>query len=131
MTSRLMLTALLGAGIFSASHAVHADTPQQHWAVIEKYCFECHNTTDWAGGIAFDSMTLDTLGDDAEVWEKSIRRLRGRLMLPPGKPQPEQAQITSLVSYLETSLDAAAGPHPHVGRVGLHRLNRHEYANAV
>ncbi len=76
-------------------------------------------------------MTLDTLADDADVWEKSIRRLRGRLMPPPGKPQPEQAQITSLVSYLETSLDQAAGPHPHVGRVGLHRLNRHEYANAV
>ncbi len=106
-TSRLMLAALLGAASSRQRQARiprsalrterHDDATSQHWAVIEKYRFECHNTTDWAGGIAFDSMTLDTLDGDAEVWEKSIRRMRGRLMPPPGKPQPEQAQITSLV----------------------------------
>jgi hypothetical protein len=103
----------------------------RHWGLIEKYCFECHNTTDWAGGIAFDSMTMDDIPEEAEVWEKSIRRLRGRLMPPPGKPQPDNQSIAQLVSFLETSLDEAAKGHPHVGRVGLHRLNRREYANAV
>jgi len=115
----------------ATNHELHADAAQKHWAVIEKYCFECHNTTDWAGGVAFDSMSLDNLSDEADVWEKAIRRLRGRLMPPPGKPQPEGDAIPQLVSYLETSLDAAAKDHPHVGRVGLHRLNRREYANAV
>ena len=108
-----------------------ADPKQKHWAVIDKYCFECHNTTDWAGGIAFDTMTLDDIPAEAETWEKAIRRLRGRLMPPPGKPQPDNEQIAGLVSYLETSLDSAAAGHAHVGRVGLHRLNRREYANAV
>jgi mono/diheme cytochrome c family protein len=107
------------------------DAKAQHWSVIEKYCFDCHNTTDWAGGIAFDTMTLDDIPAEAETWEKAIRRLRGRLMPPPGKPQPANEQIGSLVSYLETSLDTAAAGHAHVGRVGLHRLNRREYANAV
>jgi hypothetical protein len=115
----------------TASPAAPATPKARHWGLIEKYCFECHNTTDWAGGIAFDSMTLDNPSEEAEVWEKSIRRLRGRLMPPPGKPQPENEAIGELVSYLETSLDEAAGSHPHVGRVGLHRLNRREYANAV
>jgi mono/diheme cytochrome c family protein len=109
----------------------HAAPAQKHSALIEKYCFDCHNTTDWAGGIAFDSMTLENLASDGEVWEKAIRRLRGRLMPPPGKPQPTNESIAELVSFLETSLDAASGTHPHVGRVGLHRLNRREYANAV
>jgi mono/diheme cytochrome c family protein len=109
----------------------NANAAQKHWSVIEKYCVECHNTTDWAGGIAFDSMTLDNIPGDAETWEKAIRRLRGRLMPPPGKPQPENEAISSLVTYLETSLDSAAAGHAHVGRVGLHRLNRREYANAV
>lgn len=109
----------------------NAGEVEKHWGLIEKYCFDCHNTTDWAGGIAFDSMTLDTVVEDAEVWEKSIRRLRGRLMPPPGKPQPDNESITQLVSYLETTLDAAAKDDYYVGRVGLHRLNRREYANAV
>ncbi|MEJ1964149.1 MAG: DUF1592 domain-containing protein [Gammaproteobacteria bacterium] len=109
----------------------HADAAKKHWSMVEKYCFDCHNTTDWAGGIAFDSMTLDNIPAEAETWEKAIRRLRGRLMPPPGKPQPENEAISSFVTYLETSLDSAAAGHAHVGRVGLHRLNRREYANAV
>ncbi len=39
---------------------------------------------------------------------RRIRRLRGRLMPPPGKPQPANEQFASLVGFLETSLDTAA-----------------------
>jgi uncharacterized protein DUF1592/uncharacterized protein DUF1588/uncharacterized protein DUF1585/uncharacterized protein DUF1587/uncharacterized protein DUF1595 len=126
MTLALLLLAL-PAGVLRAA----PENVQQHWSVIEKYCFKCHNTEDWAGSIAFDTMTMDNVPGDAEVWEKAIRKLRGHLMPPPGKPQPDAEARRSLVSFLETTLDAAAVDRPHVGRVGLHRLNRHEYANAV
>ncbi len=137
----LAATLFLSAFVAQAADAPHAETVSlasaapdqkaQQWEVIEKYCFDCHNTTDWAGGIAFDTMTFDDVPTEAETWEKTIRRLRGRLMPPPGKPQPANEQFASLVNFLETSLDTAAEGHPHVGRVGLHRLNRREYANAV
>ena len=26
-----------------------ADESHSRWGVIEKFCYECHNTTDWAG----------------------------------------------------------------------------------
>jgi Protein of unknown function (DUF1587)/Protein of unknown function (DUF1595)/Planctomycete cytochrome C len=124
---RIALAVLLaGAGC-----AAHAAAAQEHWKVIETYCFKCHNTEDWAGGFAFDTMTLDDVPGDAEVWEKAVRKLRGHLMPPPGKPQPEAKAARSLISYLETTLDEAAARNPHVGRVALHRLNRREYANAV
>ena len=29
-------------------------TAEQQWAVVEKYCFECHNRDDLAGDRAFD-----------------------------------------------------------------------------
>ena len=29
-------------------------------------------------------------GADAELWEKAVRKLRGRVMPPAGQPQPEQ-----------------------------------------
>ena len=114
-----------------AAEPAGPEAVQKHWKVIESYCFKCHNTEDWAGGFAFDAMTMDNVPGDAEVWERAVRKLRGHLMPPPGKPQPEAEAVRSLISYLETTLDQAAVRNPHVGRVGLHRLNRHEYANAI
>lgn len=104
----------------------------QHWPMLKEYCSKCHNAEDWAGGVAFDTMAPDSIGQDAEVWEHAISKLRGRLMPPPGNPQPPTPEIHSFVSWMETTLDespAARTPNP--GFVALHRLNRKEYANAV
>jgi hypothetical protein len=99
---------------------------------VDTYCTECHNATDWAGGVAFDTLTLENIGDEAETWEKAVRKLRGELMPPPGEKQPPQQERTAFVASMETDLDGAAakaGPHP--GHVVLRRLNRSEYANEV
>ena len=108
----------------------HPEIAKQ-WGLIENYCFKCHNTEDWAGSIAFDSLSMNDVPENAEIWEKAVRKLRGRLMPPPGKPQPQNADIASLVSFLETTLDKSRDQHDQVGREGLHRLNRREYANAI
>jgi hypothetical protein len=60
-----------------------------------------------------------------------VRKLRGRLMPPPGQPQPDQASIDRFVSWMEGTLDRAAAANPDPGHVVLHRLNRTEYARAV
>ncbi len=81
----------LGAVSVDRRFAVPAladEQADQHWKLLSNSCEKCHNTTDWAGGVAFDTMTPDTIADDAETWEKAVRKLRGRLMPPPGKPQP-------------------------------------------
>ena len=56
---------------------------------------------------------------NAEVWEKVVRKLRGRMMPPPGRPRPDEATYDSVVSYLETSLDRSAA------RPSQSRPNRH------
>ena len=66
-----------------------------------------------------------------ETWEKVVRKLRAGMMPPSGAPRPERAAIDEFVAHLETSLDQYAAQHPNPGTVGLHRLNRAEYANAV
>ncbi len=104
---------------------------QANWPLLENYCFKCHNATDWAGGVAFDTMEPDSIGADAEVWEKAVRKLRGTMMPPPGKPQPDPAARRAFVTSLERELDQATTAHPNPGSVGLHRLNRTEYANAI
>jgi hypothetical protein len=103
----------------------------QKWAFLERYCSKCHNVTDWAGGVAFETLSPHDIPADAETWEKVIRKLRGRLMPPPGNPQPEVQAVHSMVSWLESTIDTASHGHLDPGRVGLHRLNRKEYANAV
>jgi hypothetical protein len=103
----------------------------QHWGMLKQYCSKCHNAEDWAGGVAFDTMTPDEIPDQADIWEHAVRKLRGRLMPPPGNPQPDATTIHSFVGWMENTLDTAAETRPDPGRVALHRLNRKEYANAV
>ncbi len=103
---------------------------QTQWKVVENYCVKCHNITDWAGDVAFDSMSPGDVPEDAKIWETAIKKLRAGLMPPPGKPHPDHAAVVSMVSWLETTLDKAQTT-PYAGYVPLRRLNRREYANSV
>ncbi|MEQ1579493.1 MAG: DUF1587 domain-containing protein, partial [Steroidobacteraceae bacterium] len=113
----------------AGAEAIHgANSP---FTFLDRYCTDCHNDIEFKGKVAFDSMTPEGIPADAKVWEAAVRKLRGRLMPPPGKPQPDQAEINSFVSWMEGRLDDAARDRPNPGRVALHRLNRKEYGNAV
>jgi len=97
---------------------------------LQEYCMECHNALDWAGGIAYDTVTEAEVPQDTKLWETTVKKLRGHLMPPPGSKQPTQAQNNALVAWLEGSLDARKET-PRAGHVTAQRMNRTEYANAV
>jgi mono/diheme cytochrome c family protein len=103
----------------------------EHWKLLQGNCVACHNAAFKSGGIAFDALKPETVGENAEVWEKAVRKLRGRMMPPPGNPRPDEARTEAFIGWLEAYLDHSAVQHPDPGRVALHRLNRKEYANAV
>lgn len=128
------------AGPALAVESVHEQTAagntggdaQRFETLISNNCTKCHNTTDWAGGLALDTLDVAHPGEDAEEWEKAILRLRGRLMPPAGEKQPSQADVDAFVHYLETSVDAAAASEKQqVGHVPIQRLNRVEFAQSV
>jgi len=102
----------------------------EQWALVENYCVECHNDAEAAGGLAFEGMGPDSVAHEPRVFEAAIRKLRGRLMPPPGNPQPDQSRIDSLVAWLERTIDEDA-VLPRAGHVPIQRLNRSEYAAAV
>ena len=108
-----------------------AAAAQPNWAFFNEYCSKCHNAEDWAGGIAFDTLSEADIPKNAEVMEKVIRKLRSQQMPPGGNKVPSREDNHAFVAWMETSLDSAAKGHVLPGRVGLHRLNRKEYANAV
>ncbi|MCP5145230.1 MAG: DUF1592 domain-containing protein [Gammaproteobacteria bacterium] len=129
----LRTVAMTAVGAFTAVSPLFAaaDTQtEQNWSFIESYCTECHNFEEWAGGVAFDTMSPDNIAHDAEVWEATIRKLRGGQMPPPGTDRPEESNIQNIAQWLESTLDNAA-QQGHVGRVPLKRLNRREYENAI
>ena len=116
-----------------AAHGQAAANPaatQPFDDLINNNCLNCHNTTDWAGGLALDTVDLSDPDQDPETWEKAINKLRGRLMPPAGEKQPGQADVDAFVAYLESSVDAAA-KNRRVGHVPIQRLNRTEFAASV
>jgi mono/diheme cytochrome c family protein len=100
-------------------------------ALLDSYCVSCHNEKLKTGGVVLDTADVSNVGQQAETWEKVVRKLRAGTMPPPGRPRPAQPATAEFVSWLESSLDRVAAANPDPGRTALHRLNRTEYTNAV
>jgi hypothetical protein len=102
-------------------------------ALLDKYCVTCHNPRTKSGGLVLDKDAIDVTRppEGAEVWEKVIRKLHGRMMPPQGMPRPAEATLYAFAASLETSIDRVALTKPNPGRSPLHRLNRSEYAAAI
>jgi hypothetical protein len=126
------VTATPGGASQGSSSGIDSAQAKQYWGMLDQYCSKCHNTDDWAGGVAFGIMNPQDIPQDAKVWETAIQKLSGRLMPPPGNKQPPQTAINSFINWMEQSIDRSAAAHPaYTGWVALHRLNRKEYQNAV
>ncbi|HET9215784.1 MAG TPA: DUF1587 domain-containing protein, partial [Terriglobia bacterium] len=114
------------AGQISAT----ANASEQARKIVTTYCATCHSTQAKMGGLVLDSLSLDAVTKDAATWEKAVRKLRGRLMPPPGSKQPEQKEVDSLIGYLEAKLDANTTV-PHSSFVGVQRMSRTDYIASV
>jgi hypothetical protein len=104
--------------------------------LLDKYCATCHSERLKTGGLSIEKLDTAKVGDHPEIWEKVVEKLRGGMMPPPGLPRPDKAALDGLATWAENELDGAyqaqlKSAHSNPGRVGLHRLNRAEYGNAV
>src|SRR3981189_963579 len=116
--------------VFSQPANQVAQPPESQWSTIQTYCFGCHNKFVRAGNLLLDELGADSVREHPEIFEKAVRKLRGRQMPPPGIFQPSQQEVDALVGWLESTLDESSKAHL-AGRVPVQRLNRTEYANAV
>jgi mono/diheme cytochrome c family protein len=108
-----------------------AGGPSTYQPVVEKYCVTCHNDRLKTGGLSLQGHDLSAVVQDAELWEKVVRKLSNGQMPPLGAPKLDAATTGQFVTALTTTLDRAAARHPNPGHPMIHRLNRSEYANAV
>jgi hypothetical protein len=91
----------------------------------------CHSDRVKTANLSLQGLDLAKVADQAELWEKVIRKMRAGVMPPPDMPRPPLAEYEGLRDWLEGEIDRAALSKPNPGSVVLHRLNRTEYANAV
>lgn len=100
--------------------------------LLDRYCVTCHNEKLKTADLRLDRVDVAHPAADAEVWEKVVRKVHTGTMPPPNMPQPSQHDRETLLTWLETSLDAASVATPNPGRTEtLRRLNRTEYQNAI
>ena len=137
-----VIASVLVAGGVRAQGAAAA-----HRELLDRYCVTCHNERLVAGrggapsplvsqlraiGLTLDALDLAAVGERPAAWEKVVRKLRGGMMPPAGRPRPDEAATLAFAAWLEGELDRAAAAAPDPGRTApLHRLNRAEYRNAV
>ena len=124
------LLVLIGFPVDLETSAAVQTAANQQQEMVNTYCVTCHNTRLKTGGLALEGLNLQAAADDAQIWEKALRKLRGHLMPPPGSPQPPQKDVDSFVAWMESALDTHA-KGPKAGYVPIQRLNRTEYAASV
>jgi len=128
----MRLFATLFVLTISAS-ATAAVAPQagDYRAVLNQYCVTCHNQRTKTAGLTLDTLNLAHVEENADVWEKVVRKVRVGMMPPKGVPQPDDTTRRGLVAWLTTELDRDAARNSNPGRPLLRRLNRTEYGNAI
>lgn len=113
-----------------ASHQSSA-TVEQAQQLVTKTCVSCHNDRGRAGNFSLQAFNVETAGEQAELTEKMVRKLRAGQMPPPGSRRPPEAALNELADVLEARADAHAAAAPTPGTRTFQRLNRAEYAASV
>jgi hypothetical protein len=126
-------TILFALAFFPSASFAQAptQTPASQRPLLDKYCITCHNDKLKTGGLTLQNADLTKVPENAELWEKVIKKVRVEAMPPMGLPKPDPAARTAFIDALESTIDQAAARQPSPGRNTLHRLNRAEYSNAI
>ena len=61
----------------AAPVASHEAVPVPSKAFLTTYCITCHNQRLKTGGLALDTLDVENVGKDAEVWERAVVKLQG------------------------------------------------------
>src|ERR1044071_779501 len=131
LAAALLLSVQVKISAQQSASTGHSPTSSQR-QFLDRYCAACHNEHLKSGGLSLAQVDLSRVGAQPELWEKVVRKLHTGVMPPPGMPQPPDADRHAILTWLETSLDAASAANVNPGRTEtLRRLNRTEYQNAI
>src|SRR5262249_35350400 len=79
MRNRISLILSTAAALALAAETL-AEEPASSRAVVRRFCLSCHDADTAKGGLDLASVVPEEVGRHPDVWEKVVRRLRGRQM---------------------------------------------------
>src|ERR1700720_2704368 len=82
-----------------------AQRPESQWSTIQTYCFGCHNEYVKAGNLFLNQLSAESVPEPPEIFEKVVRKLRGRQMPPPGMLPSSPQDVDALAGWVERTLD--------------------------
>jgi len=133
----------LAAGLLSAQlvQGEARDFEKDIRPLVEKYCFECHNTEKTKGDLnlaRFENAVM--VGDSLAIWQRVGKRMQD-FEMPPGKSlQPTLLERATLVDWARNLKENEADCNKianeetvswYPGYVMSRRLNRGEYENTI
>jgi beta-lactamase regulating signal transducer with metallopeptidase domain len=70
-------------------------------------CTRCHNSTLKTANLSLDKYDSGRVGDNQEIWEKVVRKLRSGLHPPTGVTRPDRVATDAFCASVEAALDRA------------------------
>ena len=70
-------------------------------ALLDNYCVTCHDDHVKTANLSLQNSDLSKVGEQAELWEKVVRKLRAGVMPPPDVPRPSLAEYDGLRDWLD------------------------------
>ena len=101
--------------------------------LMKEFCISCHSSEKQKGGLNLEELLQSGFQPQhGEQWETLVSYMEKREMPPENKPQPTDAQRSSIIHLSESvvaHLKSIVVENP--GRVTVRRLNRDEYNNTI
>ena len=95
--------------------------------LMEKKCFECHNTGNTKGNVNLDNYKEEgRVISDGQLWLKVLDQIKTRHMPPKGEPQLSEKDYTFLVDGINKILQSSLQQRK-PGQVVIRRLSHSEY----
>ena len=114
-----------------ADHSVEALADVDPNGIVEGSCVRCHSDARLRGNLSLESFDIGRAGENAEVIERMIRKVRAGMMPPPGVRAPGGDTLQMFAAELERVMDDAWEDAPNPGSRTFQRLNRPEYEQAI
>ncbi|NRB74898.1 MAG: DUF1592 domain-containing protein [Verrucomicrobiales bacterium] len=117
----------------AADSGTGAAMPEKHFAVLDKYCLECHDSLSDKGGVNLEdvSFEIDSV-ESAELWQKVLNVMNSGEMPPEDEKQLTTEEKTAFLKDLSDQMVVAREALSDTGGViTMRRLNRREYENSI
>lgn len=133
----LSILCVLGAFVVQIS-ATEPETvarmPKKHFALLENYCLDCHDSDTQKGKLNLETLSFEISKDipTAEHWDNILAALNSKEMPPENKRQIPDAEKAAFLSDLAQQMVVARNVlGDSGGEITMRRLNLREYQSTL